>query len=267
MATEENQYTLGRGTVFFGRKDPVTGELRGDKYLGNTPAFSVSFEPEKLEHYSSDRGIREKDKSVILQVNRTGSLTTDNVTAENIALFFFGENSEITTAETTVIDEIVGGTIGVEAGMYYQLGTTDANPSGVREVMFPGTGATEFSLEKAGVALVHGTDYLLDAALARVEILEGGSVLDGDVLTASYTTKASTRQRIISGSTPIEGTLRFIAHNPTGNNIDYFFPSVTLTPDGEYALKGEEWLEIPFTVEILKPAGQEAIYMDGRAVV
>lgn len=267
MSTLENQYTLGRGTVFFLRKDPVTGELRGEKYLGNTPSFSVSFEPEKLEHYSSDRGIREKDKSVILQVNRTGSLTTDNVSPENIGLFFFGENSEVTTAETTVIDEVVGGTIGVEVGMYYQLGTTDENPSGVREVMYPGAGATAFSLEKAGVALVHGTDYIVDSTLGRIEILEGGSVLDGDVLSASYTTAASTRQRIISGSTPIEGAVRFIADNPTGNNVDYFFPSVTLTPDGEYALKGEEWQEIPFTMEILKPAGKEAIYMDGRAVV
>jgi hypothetical protein len=260
----ENKYTLGRGEIYFARKDPTSGVVGGEGYFGNTPSLNISFEPEKLEHFSSDRGIREKDRSVILQVNRTGSLETDNISPENVALFFFGSTDALTVAQDTVVAESVGGTAGVEVGMFYQLGASPASPSGSREIIYPGAGGTVFVLKKGSTPLVYGVDYTLNAKLGRIEILAGDAV-DGDSLTCDYTVAGSNRTRIISGSTPIEGSLRFIAFNPTGENLDYFFPSVTLTPDGEYGLKSDEWQVIPFSVEILKPEGAEAIYIDGRA--
>jgi len=60
--------------------------------------------------------------------------------------------------------------------------------------------------------------------------------------------------------------LRFIADNPTGDNIDYYFPNVTLSPNGDYALKSDEWQVVPFTVDILKSEGMEALYADSRPV-
>lgn len=265
----ENNYTLGRGRIYYARRDPITGNLGGERYLGNTPEFNTNFESETHDHYSSDRGIREKDASVILQINRTGSLITDNISPQNVALFFFGSAQALTIAQATVTDEQVGITgIGVELGMFYQLGSTPANPSGARAVIYPGEAATAFSMSvQGGAALVAGTDYVLNAELGRVEILETSpTVQDGDVLTATYTVAASTRTRIISGSSPIEGALRFIAVNPTGKNIDYYMPSVKLSPNGDYALKSDEWQQIPFNVEILKPENQEAVYADDRAV-
>ena len=50
------------------------------------------------------------------------------------------------------------------------------------------------------------------------------------------------------------------------DKIDYFFPAVSLSPNGDFALKGDEWQQIPLNVEILKGATNEAIYADGRAV-
>ena len=43
-------------------------------------------------------------------------------------------------------------------------------------------------------------------------------------------------------------------------------PSVKLSPNGDYALKSDEWQQIPFNVEILKPEGMEAVYADDRPV-
>lgn len=264
----ENNYTLGRGEIFFARKDPTSGAMGGEAYFGNTPSFNISFEPEKLEHFSSDRGIREKDRSVILQVNRTGSLETDNISPNNVALFFFGSTDALTVMPITIPSEAVGGTSGVELGMFYQLGASTISPSGHRNIVHPGTGATAFELKKGATPLVEGVDFILDKKLGRIEFLTTSStVVDGDAIEATYSVEASNRTRIISGSTPIEGSLRFIAHNPTGDNMDYFFPMVTLTPDGEYGLKSDEWQVIPFSVEVLKPEGQEAIYIDGRASV
>lgn len=261
----ENNYTLGRGEIYFARRD-AQGRLGGERYLGNTPEFNTNFESETLDHFSSDRGIREKDASVILQINRTGSLITDNVSPPNVALFFFGSEEALTIAQATVTDEQVGVTgIGVEKGMFYQLGSTAANPSGARGLIYPGTAGTAFALKKGATTLVAGVDYVVNAQLGRVEILETSpTVQDGDMLAVTYTVAASTRTRIISGSSPIEGALRFVAHNPTGKNIDYFMPSVKLSPNGDYALKSDEWQQIPFNVEILKPEGMEAVYADDR---
>lgn len=263
----ENNYTLGRGEIYFAKFAPGTRTPMGERYLGNTPEFNLSFESENLDHFSSDRGIREKDRSVILQITRAGSLITDNINPQNVALFFFGDTEALTVTQASVANEAVGlAGIGVEVGMFYQLGVTAQNPSGARKIIFPGAAGTEFKLKKGAATLVPGTDYVLNAELGRVEILEGGAVVDGDELTCDYTVAASTRTRIISGSAPIEGQLRFVAHNPTGENIDYLLPYVSLSPNGDYALKGEEWQQIPFNIEVLKPDNGEALYADGRAV-
>jgi hypothetical protein len=264
-----NNYTLGRGEIYFARKDPVTGNLGGERYIGNTPAANLTAEEEKLEHFSSDRGIRIKDKTVTLQVNYTGTLEVDNIDYENVALFFLGESEQLTIAQTTVTAEQVGITgVGVEKGMFYQLGTTANNPSGAKGVIFPGAAGTAFVLNKGAAALVHGTDYRLDAALGRIEILESSvTVEDGDVLTCTYTVAASTRKRVISGSTAVNGSLRYIAYNPEGEQIDYFMPSVTLSPNGDFALKSDEWQVIPFNIDVVKRDDlTAAIYADGRAL-
>ncbi len=265
----ENNYTLGRGEIYFARKDPITGNLGGERYIGNTPAANLTAEEEKLEHFSSDRGIRIKDKSVTLQVNYTGTLEVDNIDYENVALFFLGETEQLTFAQTTRTGEPVGlPGVGVEKGMFYQLGMSAANPTGAKGIIFPGTAGTAFSLTNGGTPLVAGTDYVLNAELGRVEILATSTAVeDGDELTATYTIAASTRQRVISGSTAVAGALRYVAYNPEGRQIDYYMPSVSLSPNGDFALKSDEWQVIPFNIDVTKrDADTAAIYAEGRAV-
>lgn len=265
----ENNYTLGRGELYFARKDPVTGAMGGERYLGNTPSANLTAEEEKLEHFSSDRGIRVKDKVVTLQVNYTGTLEVDNIDYENVALFFLGETENLTIAQTTVASEQVGVTgVGVEKGMFYQLGMTAGNPAGAKGIIFPGAAGTAFALKKGASTLVAGADYVVNAELGRVEILDtSANVTDGDVLTATYTVTASTRRRVISGSTAVSGSLRYVAYNPEGEQIDYFMPSVTLSPNGDFALKSDEWQVIPFNIDVTKrDADTAAIYGEGRAM-
>lgn len=267
----ENNYTLGRGEIYFARKDPTTGNLGGERYLGNTPSANLTAEEEKLEHFSSDRGIRVKDKTVTLQVNYTGTLEVDNIDYENVALFFLGDTEALTIAQATVTDEAVGlAGVGVEKGMFYQLGMTTGNPAGAKGIIFPGDAGppnTTFGLKKGAVVLVSGTDYVLNAELGRVEILETSvTVEEGDELTATYTVAGSTRRRVISGSTSVTGALRYVAYNPEGEQIDYYMPSVTLSPNGDFALKSDEWQVIPFNIDVTKrDADTPAIIGEGRA--
>lgn len=264
----ENNYTLGRGELYFARRDAATGLLGGFRYIGNTPEVNLTAEEEKLEHFSSDKGIRVKDATVSLQVNYTGTVSCDNVDADNVALFFLGTSEQLTVAQSTVTGERIND---VEKGMFYQLGLGGASISGARNVIYPGAGGTAFTVAKVGtpnVPLVHGTDYVLNAALGRVELLDTATAItNGDDMVITYTVAASTRTRVISGSTAIQGALQYIAYNPEGKDRDFLSLSVTLSPNGDFPLKADEWQVIPFNLDITKlNDATPAIVWDERAV-
>lgn len=263
-----NNYTLGRGEVFFARFVGNTQNPAGERYIGNTPELSLTIEQEVLDHFSSDHGIREKDESIALQVNRTGSLTTDNINVENVALFFFGDTFEVEEAGGAAVDNFEA----VQQGLHYQLGVSASRPAGAKGIVGTedsnSTGKPVVYVSgdsnSAADAFVEGTDYTIDAQLGRLYVVPGGGITDGDNLTVEYTIRASTFTRVISGSQPVEGAMRFIAFNPTGDDIDYYFPWVKISPNGDYALKSDEWQTIPFSIEVLKRGDRDAIYADGR---
>lgn len=256
----DKNYTLGRGRIFFARFVDAAAQIpEGFRYIGNTPEFSLTIDSETLDHFSSDEGIREKDDSVPLSVSRTGSFTTDNIDPDNLALFFFGEKLTLTQAAVTNGTETW---VDVLRGRHYQIGRSPTNHVGVRGIT-PASFA--MALSGGGEAPVPGVDYVLDPATGMVEILAGSTkITDGADLTITYSSAASTRDRVISGAEPVEGAMRYIAKNPKGRDIDYIFPYVKITPNGDYALKGDEWQSIPFNIEALKPNQGEAIYADGR---
>jgi hypothetical protein len=253
--------TLGRGELWFAQYLAGTQTPGGERYIGNSPEFNATIETENLDHFDSDHGVNEKDESIPLSTNRTGSFITDNIDPKNVALFFFGESEIFSVAGATVTDEPINA---VSPGLTYQLGQTSTNPSGAR--MLSGTTAPVVT-DDAGtpVTFVAGTDYNIDLTLGRLTVLEGGGIGEGDNLQVTYTTLASSRERIISGSQAISGALRYIAFNPAGPQLDWYMPYVKISPNGDYALKGDEWQQIPFSIEILKKVGFEALYIDGRA--
>jgi hypothetical protein len=254
MATQNR--TLGRGRLYFDAFEQGTTTKTGERYIGNTPSLSLTVESESLDHYDSDAGVRVKDDSVLLQLNRTGAFVTDNVSADNIALFLLGEKS--IQAQASAVAQTYA-LADVKLDRFYQIGATTANPSGLRSL-------TNFVLKKGVTVLTLNTDYKVDLDLGRVEILEGGTLIEGDDLTAEFDITAKSRVQIVTAANAtIDGALRFIATNPKGDLVDYYYPSVRLSPNGEYALKGEEWLQMGFNIEIQKlDDSTEAIYADGR---
>lgn len=251
-------YTLGRGRVLFARFNTGTQVPGPFRYIGNTPEFNLTIESETLDHFSSDEGIREKDDSVPLQVTRTGTLICDDIQAENVALFFFGETDLLTTTAATGLTENF---TGVLKGMFYQIGLTPTNPVGVR-------GVTNVVVKSnpSGTTFVAGTDYKVDLARGMIEILEGGSIAANANITVTYNVSATTQERILSGSEPVEGAMRYLENNPRGLNRDVFMPYVKITPNGDLTFKGDEWRQLPFAIEVLKPASAEAIYQNGQPV-
>lgn len=250
-------YTLGKGKVNLAA---ITGGVKGgERYVGNSTVLNLNITSEELEHISSDEGINQVDDSVTTQITRSGTLTLDNINEENLALFLLGEVSDFTQDGNPVTSESLGQP---EPGLSYQLGETTANPQGVRDVT-----AVTVTIDPGGTATsaVLDTDYTLDAELGRITILEGGAIDGQTDVEVDYTPAANTRKRIVTGaSASIEVALRFISTNPRGPKRDIYIPKVTLSPEGDWALKGDDWQTLSFNLSIGKNTGQAAIYIDGR---
>jgi len=252
-----NEYAIPRGRVYFDRFD-ANGAPTGEIPLGNCPGFTFTAETEKAEHFSSEAGLAEKDAALIVRVNRTGSLTCDNFSTDNLALFVSGSSETQTQGSATVVDEAHT----VLPGRVYQLGVDDDAPAGVRNI-------TTVVVEPAagGAAYVLGTDYQTDLDLGRLQILAGGAITSSTAVHVGYVAPAKTWTRVKSGSTAeVSGALRVIADNASGTNRDWYMPKVTLTPSGEIPViqEGTEFTSMQFGVEVLKAANREALYIDGR---
>lgn len=257
LHTHTKQYAILSGEFYF---DPlVNGVYEGERYLGNTPSGEMTVSPQKLDHYDGDTNEVSKDFSVATKVDRALAMTLDEVSEENLALFF---GAAITAVAQVATPETGYAISDVKLGRYYQLGQSTSRPTGVRNV-------SAVVIKKGATTLVLNTDYLLDAARARIYILPtSATVVDGDDLTADFTPAANTRNQLATGAgATVEGRLRFLANNISGTNRDYYFPSVSVTPSGGFQLKGggenPTVASMPVTVEILKPANGEAIYIDG----
>lgn len=252
MAIEKQNYTLGRGRLYFDDGD-------GERYIGNTPEFNLSTSTEFLEHYNADEGLRNRDRNIVVQIDYSGSLTTDHISPENLAMLFMGEAATLTqaelTGETDTFDE-------GKAYHWYQLGTDDANPAGKRMVSNVSVSADP---DGTATSATEGDDYELDAERGRLQVLEGGA-LDGVDFEVTYDVDEATRSQVVSGAKQVTGKLRFVSANPegAGEQRDYFMPAVTLSANGDFALKAEQdWQAIPFSLEIAKTENAEAIYADG----
>lgn len=254
-----NNLILGRGQILLAECPPSGNilEAKQFEYVGNSPEFSITFETEQLEHYSSDFGLKELDESVTLQVTRSGAFTTDNINASNMAKFLLGSASALTqVAAAGVVENFAG----VVKGSYLQVGRSASNPTGAR-----GITVTSITSNPVGTTYVAGTDYRVLPETGMIEILSAGTV--GASIIVTYAVVAQSRDRVISGNKVWEGALQYVETNPVGQKRTLLAPRVKLRPDGDYTLKSDEWQTLPFTLEILKPSSTiEAIYIDGQAI-
>ncbi|WOE76321.1 hypothetical protein [Alterisphingorhabdus coralli] len=255
MSRQIQNQTLGRGEVHFSKFKPGTLEPEGFRYLGDTNDFNLTANTEELPYYSMDRGTKVKTKSVTLQVDHNGNFTCTDISLDNLAFFFMGLSLTNTQAGATGVTETIEG---VQLGLSYQIGQTAQSLLGVRSV-------TLNTATVGATPLVEGTDYQLDAPRGILTILEGATnVSAGASVELNYDVAAVNVDRTISGNTQIEGAIRFDAYNAEGDDKDYRMLYVRLSPNGDLALKGDDWMTTPFNVECLRPPGMEAIYVDGQ---
>lgn len=122
--------TLGRGELWFSLFSTGTETPSGFRFLGNAPEFNLTIENQMLDHFSSTSGIREKDKSIVLETTSTGSCVLDDIMLENLALFFFGSTDLVVQPSASAQTE----SFVVVAGQSYQIGLSDDFPTGLRSL-------------------------------------------------------------------------------------------------------------------------------------
>ena len=120
-----DNYTLGKGIVYFDKKNATTGLYEGERDLGNAPAFSFSIAVEKLEHYSSRGGLRTKDKEIISELTPSVAFTLDEVTKENLALLTLASLNDVTQSAGVATAEEVTAHMDLRSSLAYRnIGTT-----------------------------------------------------------------------------------------------------------------------------------------------
>ena len=258
-------YVIPKGKIYFdkfanGAVISAATRGEGEEYLGNTPGASTNQTAESIDHYDSDSRIKVKDESVQLSSERKGTISVDNISANNLALYMQGSVGAVAqVAAPGVTEELT-----VKRGRSYQLGMTGANPTGVRLVSNVAVGK---GVGFATVVAASG-NYTVDLALGRITIADDApDIPNATLIEITYDVAASSREQVISGNDAIYGAVRVLADNTKGINRDHYYPYCKLTPAGEYVLKADTWVTLEFEIEILKKADSvESIYVDGRAV-
>ena len=255
-------YTLGRGEVYLSELDDDQGPT-DFRYVGNTTELNITLETEQVELTSPDTAAGEVVATAPTTTTRSGTMIIDDIQAENLALFIFGSvgsratgagadgSDQTTDVPGTTVAELVSRR---DNGEWYPIGVTAANPVGYR------------NLSKLTVgSLTANTDYEVDLPRGRFKLLNTSAVaaLSGD-LTVTYNRSADTTTEVRSGAGSRQVAMKFFENNARGQNRDWTFPVMTLSPNGDLALKADEWRAIPFSLSILKPNldAVEAIYIN-----
>lgn len=275
-SSNDQNYVVGRGRLFFDKfADGCNNSEHGELYFGNTPELSLSSDTETLDHYSSDYGLREKDLTVMLEHSRSGSFVTDHISQDNLALFFLGDRTKVTQTQVTGAKEVFEN---VMLGRHLQLGTSEALPMGVRNIenllIYVADKDTSINLGDGDISTIEGVTKVnfagqveYDLALARIYIEPTATeIKDGQQVIVQYDIAAQTRDLIIARNRMIYGSLRFLSANPVGDAKDFFWPKVMLQPDGDYALKGDDWQQLGFTFSVLrKDRKSEQVYIESSS--
>jgi len=237
-------YNLGRGILYASELDATTGLPVAYRDLGNCPSFALSVDIEELIHRSSRSGLSSVDKRLVLSQTINFNFVLEELSAENMSLFFNGET-------TTATNPAVAGVAQYQAdaslvkGRWYPI---YHQTSGVRAMNLTDAADVTVVHDLAGAndTLVLTTDYTVDLVMGMVFLNSTGvTAVEGNTLhitlaadAAPVATVSQTRGATRSG---VDSALKFIGENPADadQRFEVELHSVQMSADGDFSLISE----------------------------
>lgn len=253
MSLDTKRYIMGAGRVYLSESGAPPYF-----YVAETPTFNLSISSESVQLMSSDDVVSTQLCEVQTTQSITGQLVTNNISARHVAMFLGGETSNASaaggTAATYTIDPIA-------TGVWYQLGHA---PPVMGHMHVSNVSATENT--GSPVALVEGTDYLLEAESGLIMFPGTANASAGDDVEVTYNWAAGT-DTIISVTSPKAPTFTLVFDSKnrgcsTELNNRIIIPNVRLMPSGDFALKSNtDYQTLTWDLSVMKPklVGQDTI--------
>jgi hypothetical protein len=187
------------------------------------------------------------------QVNLGGSAT---LTAQAVKAFINDHPDElqvVATGASTVITLTA-----VTAGTW-------ANTLGIaRSGTHPSLSASALASGTNGGTIPSAGNWTVDETMGRLYIEEDSNIANDDILVVSYDVETHTEETLTADDLLVEGALRYIADNPEGDDRDFFIPRVKLSPTGDLPMKGDTWLSVTMTFEVLTLGTYKQVYWRKR---
>ena len=250
VPVDGDKLTIGGQDIVFKAADPIGMQV----LIGATLAATAV----NLANFINDTpslGVTANAAGSVVNLTATGAGSGGNdlTLARTFATPANGTVSAATLAGGTDVTEKLEG---VRRGRWFQLGTSDSNPQGVRNVA------------NVSIAGVSDDSFEVEGPTGRIYLsMEADDIVDGGSLDVTYGVAAAVEDIVIAKGESIEGEMQFIANNAAGTNKDFFWPYVRLTPDGDFSLKGDDWQNMTFNFEILKRSAiVERQYITSRPV-
>lgn len=269
MATAQSLHRdnvlIGSGRVFLDVRD-ADDNLTGERYLGDAVGATLNVESERATVFSGSGPAARQLVDKLRRQTRSMQATLHDMSMENLALFLAaGDPKAAADVKAAVNDEVLGP---VTPGRWYQLGVSDAKPSGVLALDAAPGAVTKGDKDAQATATVKGTDYEIDRDHARLYVKPGGGIDAGDYLKiASYTPKAAAarRQVLATELREVRAAVRYLEDTQTGKGRNYYAPLCTVSAGGEMALMSRDTeQQITLDARILDPgAGKPSLVCDG----
>ena len=273
VGTHKPIVIFGAGAFFIDRY--TRGEASGaERYLGDTVAGSISATVERTTVYSGDGAVATKLVDRVRQIDRTLSVTPQDATLDNMALFLMASRPAAVAAQnqgtkTTTWDIPAD----VTDRDYFQFRT--AGTALAAQTSFTVAADATFTFVPALASGDTNTppDYEFDRDTGRLRLMAGGiKKAAGKTLRLTINKVASAAfERVEVGSdvSPVYCAVRYIEHGVEGEEgRNLYIPRASVAPNGEVALKGRDTpQQFPLTLSIEEPGdGLAQIYIDGVPV-
>ena len=241
----DNDYTLGAGYVSFAPETSSTVEGTAFRYLGQTSGFSIGGNAEIVTADSYDTPVAEEKVRIVKKVTRESVLTLNDIDAYNLSLFLMGSASSVTQTTGTGTT-----TITMTKGRYYKIGGDDVMDitvatGGVHQ------GATVSGTAIAATSTGGTTNWQIDLNQGIIYFPTGTAATTGSI-TVAYSKVASSWDKVVTGATPVYGSLLFVGDNTVGENRRLKISRCVLAPNGQLEFKSRDnFMSAAMTVGIL----------------